>query len=574
MYLHESRVIKGLSASQMAQLEKNFRNENENGDGLDIDQFVKVFEKVLFSNEAKNSNEGSDNAKTMLNDERERYLRHLFMKIDANSDGNKQYTSKINKCPKNIAKCPSFYQVLKSKEIWFFCYFPSNLEQYVLLNKKYVQLNDVFICSAMNSHNPDWDSFNHHESPITRILRLPHLPKFLTSSRDGLIKIWDANTLQLRRTILNSPHSWVVDMAYLPLSRRLATCVFAYHSFFILQHMFYNDQSEIIHFFVRNKKSFLLGPGHKPLTNSVNFYDTNGWKLTSQISNNPYIPEDRSRRLDCKFPKEENKWLISSEPVCLNVSTFNNGDNRNDGIDNINSRRENMLNDKELLTIGTQSGKGFLYIFSPDWHLCSGDQSVAPNQVGEKKAFNIINKFKVWGYEQLMTINKTLPKGFNNDSLTISSDSGSSGNGSFGTRMNDNIKPMLVCSHIRPCRLNVTPIVLDIHTDWITQAQYIPDLLSLATSSLDGEIRFTDIEKRKKSKVYTGHSHGVYAFAYSAENKFIASCGVERKMLKLNLIVYSIVQGGKYNKQMTTIIDGSKQKTKKDKSLILIVAID
>ena len=50
------------------------------------------------------------------------------------------------------------------------------------------------------------------------------------------------------------------------------------------------------------------------------------------------------------------------------------------------------------------------------------------------------------------------------------------------------------------------------------------------TGSLDSQIRFSDIERRKKTRIYMGHHRGVHYFSYNPEFKFMASCGVERKI--------------------------------------------
>jgi WD40 repeat protein len=78
------------------------------------------------------------------------------------------------------------------------------------------------------------------------------------------------------------------------------------------------------------------------------------------------------------------------------------------------------------------------------------------------------------------------------------------------------------------------------HDDWVTRARYDHDLGSLVTCSLDGTIHICDMEKVQHARddaaacvrrTFRGHTRGVNAFAYSPQFKFMASCGLERKVL-------------------------------------------
>ena len=176
----------------------------------------------------------------------------------------------------------------------------------------------------------------------------------------------------------------------------------------------------------------------------------------------------------------------------------------------------------ELLSVGTEAGKAFLYILNNnnaqnenalslskdassnpndlDFHVCSGDQSLAPNQVSLKNKMYKWNKHGAMGRDQGNDKNESI------------------------------VSPVMSCSHTQPFRTGVEPLVMDIHNDWITNIKYIEDLQSLVTCSLDSQMRFSDIERRKKTRIYMGHSRGIHHFAYNPEFKFMASCGVERKI--------------------------------------------
>ena len=91
----------------MVELERTFHEESKDADGLDMDQFVKVFQTVLGgANKKENENDNDDvsnknTINSMVTDEEEeknskRYLTHLFMKIDANSDGTVDWEEFLN----------------------------------------------------------------------------------------------------------------------------------------------------------------------------------------------------------------------------------------------------------------------------------------------------------------------------------------------------------------------------------------------------------------------------------------------------------------------------------------------
>ena len=88
----------------MVELERTFHEESKDAGGLDMDQFVRVFENVLAAIDEdqdgrQSSNDNNDNKKVVDPEEdkanSKRYLTHLFMKIGRNSDGSSLRTPSV-----------------------------------------------------------------------------------------------------------------------------------------------------------------------------------------------------------------------------------------------------------------------------------------------------------------------------------------------------------------------------------------------------------------------------------------------------------------------------------------------
>eukprot|EP00484_Ammonia_sp_Unknown_P029258 CAMPEP_0197028102 /NCGR_PEP_ID=MMETSP1384-20130603/7880_1 /TAXON_ID=29189 /ORGANISM="Ammonia sp." /LENGTH=1184 /DNA_ID=CAMNT_0042457053 /DNA_START=22 /DNA_END=3576 /DNA_ORIENTATION=- len=426
-----------ITASQMAELERVFHDESQDADGLDIDQFVEVFQTVLEPQNDANADhrhkkEEAHDVDANINSKR--YLTHLFMKIDANSDGTVDWQEFLN----------------------FLL-----LENQGLESSNFDQQRDMLVRETMQCEN----FHSNHSDMISSILHFPNQSRYITGSLDGTIKLWDTSTFQIKKTILNSPNSsWVMDLVHLPLSKQIAAI---------------------------------------SMDGIINVYNSSSWKLNSQFMNKPYVLGENYGDTK-KFKKEEQRWLITSTPVCADASVYNES--------------------KELLSVGTEDGKAFIYILDNNeqsslshtnnastlpvsssdlhFHVCSGDQSSAQNQVSIKSKYSKRNKASKYSFD---------------------SDSVSKKNEQI-------IEPVLGCSHFHPHRVGVEPLVMDVHNDWITHIEYDNDLQSLVSASLDSQIRFSDIERRKKTRIYMGHSKAVQHFAYNSEYKFMASCGVERKI--------------------------------------------
>jgi len=467
-----------ITANQMVQLERTFHEESKDAGGLDMDQFVRVFENVLAAIDEENQSHTDNDANKAeppkkLNilqraqakikaADSKRYLTHLFMKIDANSDGTVDWEEFLN----------------------FLL-----LEQAGLENSNFDQQRDTLVRETMQSDNYQ----RNHQDMISSILHFPSQSRYVTGSLDGTIKVWDTSTFEIKKTVLNSPsNSWVMDLVYLPLSAQIAAVT---------------------------------------MDGIVNVYNPSSFALNSQLMNKAYVLGENYGDSK-KFHREELRWLINSAPVCADAAVLNGN--------------------SELLSVGTESGRVFLFILANhsqaqkrdaaatskftasgsskggdkqsvnlslkqnlnvlDFHICSGDQSLAPNQVSMKS-----NKMRMGlavhgppSQSHSSSMKRIMGKNEKNEDTIVS--------------------PLLNCSHIQPFREGVEPLEMEVHNDWITHIEYLEDLQSLVTCSLDSQLRFSDIERRKKTRIYMGHSRGVHSFAYNAEYKFMASCGVERKI--------------------------------------------
>mmetsp|Transcript_13521 Transcript_13521/g.31113 ORF Transcript_13521/g.31113 Transcript_13521/m.31113 type:complete len:970 (+) Transcript_13521:62-2971(+) len=75
------------------------------------------------------------------------------------------------------------------------------------------------------------------------------------------------------------------------------------------------------------------------------------------------------------------------------------------------------------------------------------------------------------------------------------------------------------------------------HSDWVTKAEYVDDLLSLVSSSLDGTIKIFDVDKKVQKRCLKCpgyHPKGVNSFAYVLSQRLIASCGGDRHIIFWN----------------------------------------
>ena len=477
----------------MAELERNFQVESGGEEGLDMEQFIKVFSKVLFADVDKEESNKTEKPpqETMtdvppasprspriskskqIEDSRNRNLRYLFMKIDANSDGTVDWEEFTNflLLENQGLESTNFDQ---SKDMLvrqdmnyesFSAHHHNAISSILYLNEnshKYNKINSI--ASEDSLASPKYNRSN-----TSNVKSKLNFQRYVTGSFDGTVKIWDANTFIVKKTIRNSPNNcWIMGVSYLPN----------------------NDKIAVV-----------------SMDGVVNLYDSQSCKLASQIMNQPYVLDERYGDTK-KFKKEEKKWVIDSTPVCSSATQ--------------------VAPNKDLLCIGTESGKVWLYTIGKDFHICSGDQSLAPNQISIKMKMNKWKYNSNTGYDKMGKMG-----GISSNQTEMVANDSNIGYDDIGSinRENELYIPILPCTHVQPHRTHVTCSFLDVHNDWITKLEYYDDNLQcLVTCSLDTQVRFTDIEKRKKSRVYMGHTRGVHSFAYCPEYKFMASCGVERKI--------------------------------------------
>lgn len=73
-----------------------------------------------------------------------------------------------------------------------------------------------------------------------------------------------------------------------------------------------------------------------------------------------------------------------------------------------------------------------------------------------------------------------------------------------------------------------------LHTDWICQLQYVSELNSILSCSLDKRLCLADVEARVTVKYLEGHTQGVRAVDWSRAYSFIASGGLDRNVMLWN----------------------------------------
>ena len=175
-----------INLHQLMELKAAFdRADIDGGGSLDMDEFLEAFGEVLGKN---------------LTHEQ---LTHLFMKIDANSDGSVDWDEFTN------------YMLLETQAA-------SDMS-----DRSYqVKYQDAFDKNL----GPVWVDPNpksvHHRDMISGMLPIPKQEKFVTHSRDGTVRVWHAGTLAHQRT-LRVVHdgrvstSQVTDCKYFSQTNRL-----------------------------------------------------------------------------------------------------------------------------------------------------------------------------------------------------------------------------------------------------------------------------------------------------------------------------------------------------------------
>ena len=174
---------------RLAIAERRSQEADEDGSGeLDLDEFIERIGPHL----------GDDLTKTQLT--------QLFMKIDADAGGTVDWDEFTN------------FMFLQRRDTH-----EDDSENWRFFTQDFGVRNDVGC---------------HHRAPIAHLLHVEQTEKYLTSGRDGSVRVWNAENLKHVKTVMCQsvslplahrfpqitvhPKAWVTASVYMPLSRRIA----------------------------------------------------------------------------------------------------------------------------------------------------------------------------------------------------------------------------------------------------------------------------------------------------------------------------------------------------------------
>lgn len=411
-----------INLEELERLKAAFDAADEDGsDGLEMDEFVKAFGAVL-----------GEKRLTRLQ------LTHLFMKIDANSDGSVDWD-----------EFTSFML----------------MENQALIEKDAGEEFSEFVRQS----DPEEEAgapYQQHDM-ITSMSLLSSSERYLTTSRNGTWNLWNASTMQLLRTGRQcSSSTWVTSSAYLPLSQRVAVGSM--------------DRRVVIYDTDDMKPVGCVGfaPGSQALRDAP-------------LCMSAAVLPGRREAL-CVGDDGGSVCVLRTQPVECSAGVRGGGGGGAGGGG----------------AGGSPGGGGG----DPEDATLADIASAAAEAIAAKARADAARGTGAGG-------------GGGGDQPPEGSWHVCDGRGDAGCQ---HTEPGL---HTERCELALFP---QLHSDWVTQVTYRNELASLISSSMDGTVKFTDMERdpsRACKRTFTGHVSGVHSFDYCKAYKFMVSSGLERELM-------------------------------------------
>jgi WD40 repeat protein len=401
-------------------------------------------------------------------------LSHLFMKIDANSDGSVDWDELLN------------YMFLDNQE-------QSSSEDTAggedeeASTKFFPATYDIF---ALNN-----DSKNQHKEQVSSLLYLDRQNQLLSASRDGVLRLWHPTTLKHQGSFQTGAHSarrgkdgaldkdWITAVVVLSQSNKLA--VASIDSGISIFDLAVESRKRCGHISMERLRH------HAPLCLGYYYNESTGREhlLVGDDSGAAHV-----------FFQDDGQWCVGVEGVSatgiaaksrLARSGLKRGDDDADGLDSGEAPPPNKLDFPPLLGGGGKGGGGKLATGSSGSGSGSGFISGgAGSGVGVAGATAATS------------------------AAAAAAAAAPVGGGSHSLSKTDR-----------------NSFVVRKHTDHITQIDYIADISSLVTCSLDTTVVVYDLERRRHKRTFLQHSKPVYSFAWLPVHKVIASCGLERHIV-------------------------------------------
>jgi len=304
-----------LNRDQMMAIKQKF----EGADGLSLQEFVLAFASVFPGKSVKE-------------------LTYLHMKIDANSDGTvdwDEFTDYIihGDSTKEHGNPQTTRAATRQRQ-----HADSDSSD---MNQDIIGSGIKFVSSHPLTQQHFLSTPHHHTLPITCVTYLDKYHQYVTGSKDGTLKLWNAETMQYVRTITFSLCSWVNALTYLPSSDLLVACGMDRHiAFYDLTAVVVNE---------------LLPVGRvKGMASQF---------LSQQSSAIKVIPIHSSSSTSAAATNDSS--LLTSTPVCMDVCT-------------LVQQHQNQSSAVEYLLVGDDLGNIAVWKFTAPykWHICDGMQGL------------------------------------------------------------------------------------------------------------------------------------------------------------------------------------------------------